>query len=308
MFRGKILLTWLGLSIVPAACGAAGTISSITQRGFEIRGIVTEPDGANLAGAKVVACSVPYQDCATKVEAPLTRLQDGLFSYVLQTPGPGPWQVVAWKDSDGDGDASPGDWVGVARDGAGILAPATVLRIGMKQVEGDQRQARASNSDIPKIAGAWSQSSSTQELVLTPKIKLQPSIATGYGTNLGGTFGPGSATNTTIVTESTPMLIRRFMNLEISPDGAFRWKINKVQPDGSGCTKTIDQLKEGRITTSAGSITFKIQGGTDGWRSSCGKSGQSAMRASSETYSYSVVAGALVIKGSGGVNWIFRRN
>lgn len=307
MFRANILLTCVGLSIIPATCGAAGTISGPTQQEFEIRGIVTEPDGANLAGAKVVACSVPYQDCTTKIEAPLIRLQDGLFSYVLKTPGAGPWQVVAWQDSDGDGDASPGDWVGVARDGAGILAPATVLRIGMKRVEGDQRQARANNSDIPKLAGAWSQSSSAQELVLTSKIKLQPSLATGYGTNLGGTFGPGSATNTTIVTESTPMLVHRAMNLEIRSDGTFRWKIAKVQPDGTHCIKTIDQVKEGSVTTIGGSITFKIQSGTDEWRSSCGKSGQSAMRASSETYSYSTVAGALVIKGPGGVNWTFRR-
>jgi hypothetical protein len=50
----------------------------------------------------------------------------------------------------------------------------------------------------PSLAGRWVQSSSGQELVLRPKIKLTPNAAVGYGTNLGGSVGYGSATTTAL--------------------------------------------------------------------------------------------------------------
>lgn len=302
--RGGALLALL---LTSTACDAKSAGPAAAPQEHRISGHVTADDSKALPGAKVVACSVPYQECKVKVEAPLKKVMDGIYAYELELPGPGPYQVVAWKDTDGDGDANPGDWVGLARNGAGVSAPTGLMRIKMARIDGDQAQARASNGDVPALAGNWTQFSTSQELVLASKIKLQPSMATGYGTNLGGTFGPGSATNTTIVTESTPVTVRRTMNLAIRADGTFSWKISKSQPDGSRCTKTIDQLKTGRVTTSAGKITFNILEGSDSWRSSCGKSGQGAIRASSETYSYSASGGTLAIKGPGGVNWSFRR-
>jgi hypothetical protein len=297
----------LALLLASTACDARSAAPARPQQEHKITGHVTATGSGILEGARVVACSVPYQECKSEIEATLKKILGNIYSYELRLPGPGPYQIVAWKDVDGDGNTNAGDWVGVARRGEGITAPTGLLRIEMTPLTGDQAKAQASNGDVPRLAGSWSQSSTSQELVLTSKIKLQPAMATGYGTNLGGTFGPGSATNTTLVTESTPVTVRRTMNLAIRADGSFDWKISKTQPDGSRCTKTIDQLKQGRITTSAGKITFNIQGGTDAWRSSCGKGGEGTIKPSSETYSYSAAGGTLAIKGPGGVNWSFRR-
>lgn len=164
------------------------------------------------------------------------------------------------------------------------------------------------NGDEPELAGSWSQASTGQELVIAPKLKLQPSMTPNYGTSLGGTVGTGSYTNTTIVTEATPMRVDRRMNLSIRPDGGYSWRITKVQPEGARCARTIDQVKQGRVSIAGGKISFATSGGTETWRSSCGKSGTGAVAAITETYRYSLAAGVLSVRGSGGVNWQFRRN
>lgn len=287
-----------------AALLLAASTAAFAQN-YSISGTVATDDGSNPAGTKVVACPVPYQDCDTKaVEAAVKS--DG--SYVLRLPNAGPYQVVAWKDVDGNGDSSAGDYVGLLRGGNAITAPEVVEQTRIARLEGGAvSTASSSNADVPQLAGTWSQASNSQELVIAPKIKLQAAMATGYGTNLGGTFGPGSATNTTIVTEATPMKVKRNMTLAIKKDGTFRWVITKVQPDGKSCTKTIQQEKLGRVATSGGKITFATTGGTDSWRSSCGKSGSGAMRTMNETYDYTRSGNTMTVKGSGGVNWTFRR-
>lgn len=186
-------------------------------------------------------------------------------------------------------------------------APASAVQISVRMLEGSQNHAEASNADIPALAGSWSQASTGTELVIGSKIKFQPSMATGYGTNLGGTFGPGSATNTTIVPESAPLTVRREMNLTIRRDGTFTWQITRSHAEGKGCTKTVTQRKEGRIATSGGKMTFSIQGGQESW-SSCGKSGSGPMSPRNETYGYGSSGGELRLSGPGGVDWRFRRS
>ncbi|MDG2532834.1 hypothetical protein P6144_04185 [Sphingomonas sp. HITSZ_GF] len=286
------------------ANGSEGGTEPAAQS-MTITGMVLAPAGAPLEDAKVIACSSPYQACKTKIEAPLRHVGGPSWAFELKLPNKGPWQIVAWKDADGNDDASAGDYLGVARDGGEIEAPANAVRISVKKVEGDQSAASASNGDVPALAGTWSQSSTSKELVLASKIKLQPSMATGYGTNLGGTFGPGSATNTTIVTESTPVSVQRQMSLAIQRDGSFLWKISKQHTEGK-CTKAVTQEKRGQVLTSGGKMTFAIKSGREGW-SSCGKTGAGAISARSETYSYSLSGGALRLSGPGGVNWTFRR-
>lgn len=289
-----------------AAANAAEAAAGPSPQSLSITGDVQVPAGAPMAGGKVVACSSPYQSCKTKIEAPLRQAGGSTWTYALALPDRGPWQLIAWKDVDGDDEASPGDYLGIARDGAEITAPASAVRIAVKRVEGDQTAAKASNGDIPGLAGSWSQSSTGTELVIGSKIKFQPSMATGYGTNLGGTFGRGSATNTTIVTESMPVTVRRQMHLVIRRDGTFTWRITKVQPEGKSCSKTIAQEKLGRIQTAGGKMTFAIQGGQESW-SGCGKGGSGTISPRSETYSYSNAGGGLRLSGPGGVNWSFRR-
>ncbi|MBB4838935.1 hypothetical protein HNP52_002004 [Sphingomonas kyeonggiensis] len=164
------------------------------------------------------------------------------------------------------------------------------------------------NGDEPKLAGNWSQASTGQELVIAPKFKLQPSMTPNYGTSLGGTVGTGSYTNTTIVTEATPMRVDRRMSLSIRPDGSYSWRITKTQPEGARCTRTIEQEKHGRVSIAGDKISFATNSGTEAWRSSCGKSGTGTVAAITETYRYSLAGGALSVRGSGGVNWQFRRN
>jgi len=164
------------------------------------------------------------------------------------------------------------------------------------------------NGEEPRLAGNWSQASVGQELVIAPKFKLQPSMTPNYGTSLGGSVGAGSYTNTTIVTEATPMRVDRRMILSIRPDGSYSWNITKVQPEGERCTRTIEQVKQGKVSIAGDKISFATSSGTETWRSSCGKSGNGTVTAQTETYSYSFDGGALSVRGSGGVNWQFRRN
>lgn len=158
------------------------------------------------------------------------------------------------------------------------------------------------------LAGAWVQRSTGTELVLTPKIKLQPAIATtGFGVNLGGSVGYGSATNTTIVNEFQPTTVTRAMRLQVAADGGFRWTIEKTLPDGKTCTKTVRTEKQGRVTQAGGKASFAVSGGQERWSSTCGKSGQAAVAAATETYDLARTAAGLTLKGPGGVNWVFRK-
>lgn len=159
----------------------------------------------------------------------------------------------------------------------------------------------------PGLAGSWAQRSSGKELVLAPKFKLQPSAAMGYGTNLGGSVGYGSMTNTTIVTELQPMIVSRAMRLEVAPDGGFTWTIEKTQPDGKTCARTIRTEKRGRVTVSGGKAVFAVAGGAERWSNTCGKSGEGALTATTETYDLTRTGAALTLKGTGGVNWTFSR-
>lgn len=310
-FVGMAALSALALS-APAAGAADG--------GHRISGTILHPPG--VAGTKLVACSLPIQTCRTRIEAVVAPDSPDLGRFSLDMPGAGPYLVMALKDVDGNGKSTPGDYLAVLNDGQPVTAPASFQRVRMFPVTGALAAAAAAPDDADDgapvsrgnggsvaagLAGSWHQQSNTTELVIAPTIKFQPSMATGYGTNLGGTFGPGSATNTTIVTEAKPMQVRREMALDIDGGGAFRWRIAKVQPDGKSCVKTIRQKKTGRVETAGNRITFHITGGTDAWSSSCGKSGQGAMRASQESYTFQQSGGTLNIRGSGGVDWTFRK-
>ncbi|QPQ55324.1 carboxypeptidase regulatory-like domain-containing protein [Allosphingosinicella flava] len=286
----------IAVLILMASSGAAQAYQSYT-----ITGTVTAPRGVAVKGTQVIACSVPYQECKIEVSTEV----DANGQFTLRLPGKGPYQVLASLDEDGD---SNGEYLAVARDAAAINAPTSGLAIAMWKVGQQQRAAAATNTDVPALQGTWTHSATSNELVLGSTIKqiASSAVPVGYGTDLGGTFGAGSQTNSVIVTESKPVTVSRKMTLNVAADGTYRWNITKTMPDG-GCTKTIKQEKIGRLLTDNGKITFATANGTESWSNTCGKGGSGKIGKSHETYDYSRSGNTLLVNGSGGVRWRFQK-
>jgi hypothetical protein len=156
------------------------------------------------------------------------------------------------------------------------------------------------------IAGRWVQSSSGQELVLRPKIKLTPYAAPGYGTNLGGSVGYGSATTTVLATEAAPMQVERKMTLEIAADGAFNWTVDKREAESASCVRTVSQERHGRAHLSGTELVLSVTRGRETYSRSCGGRGGSEMPAVTERYRMQLAAGELILT-SGSTRWRFRR-
>lgn len=155
-------------------------------------------------------------------------------------------------------------------------------------------------------AGRWIQTSSGKELVLAPRIKLQPNVGASYGTNLGGTVGYGSMTRTTIVTEPVTMDVARSMTLAIEADGRFKWTIVKRHAEREDCTITTTQVKQGRVAQGGGKASFAVEGGTESFASSCGRRGTSQLGKSTERYDMQLAGGRFVLT-RGPSRWTFTR-
>lgn len=156
------------------------------------------------------------------------------------------------------------------------------------------------------LAGNWSQSSRGKELVLVPRIKLQPNVGVGTGTSLGGTVGYGSMTRTAVVTEPVPMEVTRSMTLAIAPDGRFEWTITRGHGEDGGCMRTSSQIKQGNVRSEGRDLVFAVTGGTENWRSSCGKQGSGKVAAASERYGMTLEGRTLQLV-SGPSRWTFSR-
>jgi hypothetical protein len=156
------------------------------------------------------------------------------------------------------------------------------------------------------VAGRWIQTSSGKELVLAPRIKLQPNVGPSYGTNLGGSVGYGSMTRTTIITEPVVMQVARSMTLVIEGDGRFKWTIVTRRAENADCTITTTQVKQGNVAQGAGKLTFAVAGGTESFASSCGRRGSSQIARSTERYDMQL-SGARFILSSGPSRWTFNR-
>ncbi|MGF7146767.1 hypothetical protein FHS96_000376 [Sphingomonas zeicaulis] len=138
----------------------------------------------------------------------------------------------------------------------------------------------------PAIAGRWTQSSNGSELVIVPRVKLQPSGGMITGTDLGGSTGYGSPTRTTIVTEPVPLQVQRTSTLSIDGGGGFVWATSKrhVETPGGKCIKTTHTEKRGQVTRTGNQMRFRVDGGNERWEKSCGGSGQAAVKPGSESY------------------------
>ncbi len=156
------------------------------------------------------------------------------------------------------------------------------------------------------LAGRWVQSSAGKELVLRPKVKLTPYAAPGYGSNLGGSVGYGSATTTVVATEATPVHVERQMALTIAPDGKFNWIVNKRETETPSCLRTVTQERHGRAHASGSELVLAVSGGRETLSRSCGGGGESAMPAATLRYRMQLTGGELVLS-SGPDRWRFRR-
>lgn len=156
------------------------------------------------------------------------------------------------------------------------------------------------------VAGRWTQASSGKELVLAPRVKLQPNVGPSYGTNLGGTVGYGSMTRTTIVTEPVMMDVARSMTLAIDADGGFKWTIVKRHGEREYCKVTTTQVKQGRVEQSGRKMSFAVSGGTESFVSSCGRRGTTQLGKSTEYYDVQLAGNRIVLSG-GSSRWTFTR-
>lgn len=166
--------------------------------------------------------------------------------------------------------------------------------------------AVAAHGQETTISGRWAQASDGRELVLLPKIKLQPNVGISYGTSLGGSVGYGSMTRTIVATEPTPMQVTRTMDLSVDEAGHFTWDIVKEHPeslDGS-CTKTTRTRRSGQVVVEGGAARFVIEGGTESWDKSCGGSGTAEIAPSEERYDVALAPGQLILA-SGPARWLF---
>lgn len=156
------------------------------------------------------------------------------------------------------------------------------------------------------LTGVWTQESSGKELVLIPKIKLQPNVGVSYGTSLGGSVGYGSMTRTVVATEPTLMDVSRAMSLELNSNGTFNWIVVRKHREDESCTRTTTLEKHGTYRSDAGKLTFSVHGGTEDWKTSCGGSGSGALNASTENYAVTITGKAMMLSG-GPDRWTFMR-
>jgi len=281
-----------------------------------IQGTVTAPEGQTLDGAKVIACLTPQETCTQEATAPLT-IQNGVGRFVLTVPVKGDYHLMVWKDADGDGALNAGDLMAFAHNMKAVPSGQRLTpMVGFVRDEGRSTanlggEPMGTEAELAEaaaavrsagLAGRWSQSSTGTELVWGPEIKIQPSISTsGFGTNLGGTFGAGSPTNTTISYSYKPVSMSRTMTLEIAADGAFHWSARQERQTGK--CRSVRQEKFGRIRVQDGQLTFVVADARQG----CGGPPDSTIEVKDETYALSGGGGAFRLTGDHGVNWNFTR-
>lgn len=279
-----------------------------------ISGEVVPPQGVDMTGAKVLACLAPRETCAQEAEVAL-KIENGIGRFELVVPVVGDYHVMVWKDVDGDETPNPGDIVAFAHNMEAVASgqrltamDAVVKSEGVMDANlggepmGAQAELQAAAAAVraANLSGHWGQVSNGSELVWGPEIKFQPAISTsGFGTNLGGTFGAGSATNTTIVYSYKPMQVRRTMTLDIRPDGGFHWV--STQERRQGKCRTVRQEKFGRVAMAGDQLTFVVSDA----RQSCGGGAFERLEAKPEVFTLTRTGQAFRLTADKGVNWTF---
>ena len=278
-----------------------------------ISGTVLAPEGASLDGALAMACLTPRETCAKEASAPV-KMKDGVATFQLVVPEKGDYHITIWKDVNGNKQPDAGDLLANANNlepvasGARLTPMTAFVRTdeamttnvgGLPYALADAGSAAAAVKEAG-LVGRWSQHSTGSEIVIQPKIKLQAAMATGYGTNLGGTFGPGSATNTTIVYEGVPMPVKRSMTLDVAPDGTFRLSADLERTQGK--CRSVHQEKYGVVRVEGGKLTLAVADA----RQRCGNGKVESLEEKDESYSFSRSGSGFQLTGKN-VNWAFTK-
>jgi len=321
LLSSALIVGGLGLSAcgdaAPGAPGAKAPGKSAAARvdpARVISGVVLPPKDVDMTGAKVLACLTPRETCTQEAEAPL-KIENGVGRFELIVPVVGDYHVMVWKDVDGDETPNPGDIVAFAHNMEAVASgqrltdmDAVVKSEGLTDVNfggepmGVQAELQAAAAAVrtANLTGRWSQSSTGSELVWGPEIKFQPAISTsGFGTNLGGTFGAGSATNTTIVYSFKPMQVRRTMTMDVRPDGSFHWVATQERRQGK--CRNVRQEKRGRVAVQGDQLTLVVVDA----RQSCGGGKVERLEAKPETFTLARQGTAFRLTADKGVNWTF---
>jgi hypothetical protein len=142
--------------------------------------------------------------------------------------------------------------------------------------------------------------------VLRSKIKLTPYAAPGYGANVGGSVGYGSATTTIVTAEAAPVRVERNMTLDIAGDGAFTWLISKREAESGSCVRTVSQERRGRATVSGNELVLAVSRGRETYSRNCGGEGRTVLPAVTERYRIELAEERMLLT-SGSTRWRFRR-
>ncbi|WP_106639099.1 hypothetical protein [Allosphingosinicella vermicomposti] len=283
-----------------------------------IQGMVTAPDGHSLDGTKALACLTPQETCLKEAEVPV-KVENGVGTYEIVVPQKGDYHVLMWKDVNENTSLDDGDLMAFANNMDAIpsgekLTPLTLI----VDPKGDKKVDRnpggipyrmgnpAAAADAVKnagIAGKWSQQSFGTELVWGPEIKFQAAIATGgFGTNLGGTFGAGSPTNTTITYSYKPVKVKRTTSLDVAPDGTFHMVAQMERRTGK-CTPVREE-RFGHVRQEAGKTIFAVAD----VRQQCGKGKMEKLKIDKADYVFAAKDNGFTLSGDKGANLSFSKN
>lgn len=285
------------------------------------------PEGADVAATQIIACAEPASDCeGREIKAKPVRLSQGATAaygydeqdggFVLKNLDPkARYQVVVWYDANRNDEADDGDTFGVMKGGAAVSAGYSErIKMATKgPLQNRSVEDGGARGALPTaLVGTWSaRGSGGSELKMTPTIKIQPNISAGGGFNMGGTMGAGSPTSTVIVNEYKSVKAGdRAQSLTINSDGSFKWIVDRGAPRGASCVEQVHEERLGKARVQGNMIILAISGGFSTLTNPCGekfRDRRDPFPTRTEDYQFARSGNTLTLKGTGGVNWTFRK-
>lgn len=109
------------------------------QQVRRITGVLTAPEGHTLQDAAVIACRVDRGCGADDGSVRFVKLPGGSRqqSFTIEGVDASPYEVLAWEDTNGNGQPDPGDWVDAAsahdQPGLTVTPPITDVFLKLEQ-------------------------------------------------------------------------------------------------------------------------------------------------------------------------------
>ncbi|GGL19645.1 hypothetical protein [Deinococcus radiotolerans] len=111
--------------------------SAADQRVRRVTGVLTAPQGHSLQGAAVIACRVD-RGCADEASVRFVTLSGtgNVQSFTLDNLDATPYELLAWEDTNGNGEPDAGDWVDAAsakgQTGVTLTPPMTNVTLSLE--------------------------------------------------------------------------------------------------------------------------------------------------------------------------------